>query len=326
MLRRHHRPQAGGGRAGRAATPVGPGGRHRARQSSRATSCRTCSAAVPRPWSGTSTRPSPASGRSTSRERAGTAGQRGDVHAPRRAPRRVPVGKFKIGRIAQERKPHLTNAVVGDPQVSDQEWAQREGMVAFAGYPLVLEDELVGVMALFARHALSEITLDAMAAVANSVAAGDRPQAGRGATPRLSLVASKTENAVIITDRDRRIEWVNDGFTRITGYTPARSSGRNPGGLLQGPLTDPETVARIRRKLAAEAEFHRRDRQLPQGRTSVLAVDRHYTSSGCRRGGSPIHRDREPTSPRASRPRRSWPGRRRRPRRPTARRASSWRT
>ena len=49
---------------------------------------------------------------------------------------RVPVGKYKIGLIAQERKPHLTNAVVGDPRVSDQEWARREGMVAFAGYPL----------------------------------------------------------------------------------------------------------------------------------------------------------------------------------------------
>ncbi len=32
---------------------------------------------------------------------------------------RVPVGMFKIGRIAQERKPHLTNSVIGDPRVSD---------------------------------------------------------------------------------------------------------------------------------------------------------------------------------------------------------------
>ncbi|MFO0794000.1 MAG: hypothetical protein U0586_08040 [Candidatus Brocadiaceae bacterium] len=31
---------------------------------------------------------------------------------------RVPVGKFKIGLIAQERKPHLTNAVIGDPRVA----------------------------------------------------------------------------------------------------------------------------------------------------------------------------------------------------------------
>ena len=85
---------------------------------------------------------------------------------------RVPVGKYKIGLIAQERKPHLTNAVVGDPRVSDQEWAKREGMVAFAGYPLVVDDRLVGVMAMFARHPLSEATLEAMASVADEIAVG----------------------------------------------------------------------------------------------------------------------------------------------------------
>ena len=85
---------------------------------------------------------------------------------------RVPVGKLKIGLIAQERKAHLTNAVVGDPRVPDQEWAKREGLVAFAGYPLTVEDRLVGVMAMFARRELRPHTLDAMAAVADQIALG----------------------------------------------------------------------------------------------------------------------------------------------------------
>ena len=55
---------------------------------------------------------------------------------------RVPVGHLKIGLIAQERRPHLTNAVIGDPRVGDQEWARQEGMVAFAGYPLVVKDRI----------------------------------------------------------------------------------------------------------------------------------------------------------------------------------------
>ncbi|MBA3241256.1 MAG: GAF domain-containing protein, partial [Acidobacteria bacterium] len=45
---------------------------------------------------------------------------------------RVPVGKFKIGLIAEERRAHLTNDVLNDPRVGDKEWAAREGMVAFA--------------------------------------------------------------------------------------------------------------------------------------------------------------------------------------------------
>lgn len=85
---------------------------------------------------------------------------------------RVPVGTFKIGLIAQERKPHLTNAVIGDARVGEQEWARREGMVAFAGYPLLLDSKLIGVMALFARHELSTSVLDGMTAVGDAIALG----------------------------------------------------------------------------------------------------------------------------------------------------------
>ncbi len=85
---------------------------------------------------------------------------------------RVPVGKFKIGLIAQEVKPHFTNSVCDDPRVGDKEWARREGMVAFAGHPLVIENRVIGVMALFARHPLSKETLDALASVAHSIAVG----------------------------------------------------------------------------------------------------------------------------------------------------------
>src|ERR1700687_3475727 len=85
---------------------------------------------------------------------------------------KVPLGQFKIGRIARDRKPHLTNTVIGDPEVNDQEWARREGMVAFAGHPLMVEGRVVGVMALFARHALSDAVISALASVADHIALG----------------------------------------------------------------------------------------------------------------------------------------------------------
>ena len=85
---------------------------------------------------------------------------------------RIPVGKLKIGLIAAERKPTLTNHVIGDPSVPEQEWAEREGMVAFAGYPLVIDDHVIGVMAMFSRNELSESTLQAMALVADQIALG----------------------------------------------------------------------------------------------------------------------------------------------------------
>ncbi len=99
----------------------------------------------------------------------GSAGLHTHINGPHG---RIAVGDFKIGRIAERRQPHFTNAVIGDPHVPDQEWAQREGLVSFAGYPLMLEDRLVGVVAMFARHPLSEVTLTAIGNVANSMAIG----------------------------------------------------------------------------------------------------------------------------------------------------------
>ena len=91
---------------------------------------------------------------------------------------RVPVGQFKIGLIAEERQPHLTNSVIGDPRVGDQEWAKREGMVAFAGYPLIVAEHLVGVVAMFARQPFSEAVLQALSAGASGIAVGiERKQA-----------------------------------------------------------------------------------------------------------------------------------------------------
>ena len=85
---------------------------------------------------------------------------------------RVPVGSLKIGLIARERLPHLTNDVLDDPRVSEKAWARREGMVAFAGYPLIVEDRLVGVAAMFARAALTEDVIEALASVADAIAQG----------------------------------------------------------------------------------------------------------------------------------------------------------
>lgn len=61
--------------------------------------------------------------------------------------------------------------------------------------------------------------------------------------------------AVILTDAQRRILWVNSGFTILTGYNLQEVIGRKPGRLLQGADTDPADVAHIRQALEAEISF-----------------------------------------------------------------------
>ena len=72
---------------------------------------------------------------------------------------------------------------------------------------------------------------------------------------RLSMVAQQTTNGVVITDLDKKVLWVNDGFTRITGYTLEEIAGKVPGRLLQGPQTDPETVQTIRAALEKRKSY-----------------------------------------------------------------------
>lgn len=67
---------------------------------------------------------------------------------------------------------------------------------------------------------------------------------------RLSLVASKTDNLVIITDGDEKIEWVNDAFTRRTGYTLQEVIGKTIG-ILKGANTDTSILERISSLLRA---------------------------------------------------------------------------
>ena len=60
-----------------------------------------------------------------------------------------------------------------------------------------------------------------------------------------ALVAENTDNAVIVTDLEGLIQWVNLGFTHLSGYTLEEVVGQKPGDLLQGPDTDMLVARRI---------------------------------------------------------------------------------
>ena len=70
-----------------------------------------------------------------------------------------------------------------------------------------------------------------------------------------NLVIAHTENAIVLTDAERRITWANPGFTRITGYSLEEALNRSPGELLQCERTDPAVVQQIRERLNAEQIF-----------------------------------------------------------------------
>jgi diguanylate cyclase (GGDEF)-like protein/PAS domain S-box-containing protein len=78
---------------------------------------------------------------------------------------------------------------------------------------------------------------------------------GQEELERLALVARRTGDAVIICDGEGRIQWVNDAFTRLFGWTRDQCVGERPGAKLQGPETNPETIAAMGHATAVGESF-----------------------------------------------------------------------
>jgi PAS domain S-box-containing protein len=145
--------------------------------------------------------------------------------------RRVPVGQYKIGLIAQERKPHLTNSVIGDPRVHDQEWARREGLTAFVGHPLLVDDQVVGVLALFSRHRLNEATFQGLVAITNNIAIGiERKRAEealRQSEKHFRSLIEYTSDIITILNDDGTIRYQSPSITHLLGYEPEELLGKS---------------------------------------------------------------------------------------------------
>ena len=90
----------------------------------------------------------------------------------------------------------------------------------------------------------------------------------------LSLVASRTDNAVIIASPEGKTEWVNDGFTRMTGFTLEDVSDVSIDALILGTLASPEAQERVLRALSEHEPFSEiTPTQTKDGRPYWMAVD-----------------------------------------------------
>jgi PAS domain S-box-containing protein len=83
----------------------------------------------------------------------------------------IRVGESTVGRVARDRRPFITNDILGDPNEWDL-WVQQQGMAALAAHPLAVNDRIVGVLEVFAQGSLSDTIVAAMASVADHIALG----------------------------------------------------------------------------------------------------------------------------------------------------------
>ncbi len=127
-------------------------------------------------------------------------------------------------------------------------------MVAFAGYPLLSDDRLMGVMALYARKPLRDDTMQAMASVSNGIAlALERryaEQALRRSEKRFRSLSACSPVGIFTTDVEGRCTYTNPRLQAIDGLAPEESLGD---GWLR--LIAPDDRARVlERWVAARTE------------------------------------------------------------------------
>jgi len=70
-------------------------------------------------------------------------------------------------------------------------------------------------------------------------------------------VLSNSYEALVLTDHDLVIQWVDKGFSKMTGYTAKDAIGRTPR-FLQGQKTTAEARQRIRGKISTQQPFRER--------------------------------------------------------------------
>lgn len=102
----------------------------------------------------------------------------------------------------------------------------------------------------------------------------------------LAMVAERTDNGVIQLDPEGRVQWVNAGFERLTGYSFAEVRGRRPGEVLWGPETDgraKETILeaiRARRAFDVEILKYRKDGRKYWVRIEARPLERYGEFAG----------------------------------------------
>ena len=83
---------------------------------------------------------------------------------------RVPMGAFKVGKIAQHCIPFLSNCLPAESWVKARQWAIENSIQGFAGLPLMQKDSAIGVIAIFSYRTMAPEFLEALQILSVSVA------------------------------------------------------------------------------------------------------------------------------------------------------------
>ena len=134
-------------------------------------------------------------------------------------------------KLIAEGQPVMINKLASDARVIDHEWVRREGIVAYAGYPLMLEDRLVGLMSIFSRNHLTQSILQEMASVANGIGLCiERKRSAEAldaSEVKYRSVVESIKEVIFQINHEGRWTFLNPAWTEITGFRIGQTLGTN---------------------------------------------------------------------------------------------------
>jgi len=146
-----------------------------------------------------------------------------------------------FGSAVLKREPVIANDAPSDPRRGGLP-PGHPALNAFLGLPIFLEGRMVAMLGIANRpegydHELIEFLRPLLVTTGQMVEAVRQQRVHRARQrelARLSRVVSQTTNGVIITDAQGHVEWINEGFTRMSGYSLEALLGKRPGTVLAG--------------------------------------------------------------------------------------------
>ena len=131
---------------------------------------------------------------------------------------RFEVGQGKIGEIAARKKTYFSNTISQIEQI-DKEWATRERLISFAGFPLIVNDKVIGVAAMFSRTEMPDDVLEAFESIATVIAQGVERKRAEEQLLLFKYTIDHVFDSAGIISPDGRFIFANDACCKSLGYT-----------------------------------------------------------------------------------------------------------
>lgn len=130
---------------------------------------------------------------------------------------RFEIGQHKIGEIAAQKKSFFSNAISDIEQI-DREWATREGLNSFAGFPLIVNDKVIGVAAMFSPSEMPDDVLEAFESIIAAIAQGIERRRAEEQLLLFKYTIDHVFDSAGIISPDGKFIFANDACCKSLGY------------------------------------------------------------------------------------------------------------